>query len=75
MIASPKVIKRLFPVGLLAGSCGLLQLGAITIWLSKNQDPTSISGGFRFYTSGGVESPSEAHRRILQVKTFDVQLC
>ena len=41
----------------------------------KTKTPTSISGGFRFYTSGGVESPSEAHRRILQVKTLDVQLC
>ena len=34
MIAPQKVVKRLFPTGLTAGSCSSLQPGAITIWLS-----------------------------------------
>jgi len=35
MIAPQKVVKRLFPAGFTAGSCSLLQPGAITIWLSN----------------------------------------
>ncbi|MDD2502648.1 MAG: hypothetical protein PHG58_02150 [Clostridia bacterium] len=32
MITPQKVVKRLFPAGLTAGSCSSLQTGAITIW-------------------------------------------
>ncbi|MDD2235433.1 MAG: hypothetical protein PHV03_11190, partial [Desulfitobacteriaceae bacterium] len=35
MIAFQKVVNRLFPAGLPAESCSLLQLGEITIWLSN----------------------------------------
>jgi hypothetical protein len=35
MIAYQKVVKRLFPAGLAAGSCSELQPEAITIWLSS----------------------------------------
>ena len=40
--------------------CKLPKTACAANLYQKTKPPTSISGGFRFYTSGGVESPSEA---------------
>ena len=44
MIAPQKVVKRLFPAGLAAGSCSELQPDAITIWLSPRKSLCDFLG-------------------------------